>query len=82
MRRAYQNDYPDYYDHDGHRALSRTEWSRSDLPEAVRDRLRKDYHARHYTAYRIERPDRDIVFEINWGDRKLYLNELGREVEF
>src|SRR5580765_7603235 len=44
-----------YYDRNGHRVMSQSEWDRNDLPEGVRNRMRTRYHSENYNAYRIER---------------------------
>src|SRR5258705_1215277 len=72
-----------YYDRNGRRVMSQSEWDRNDLPEGVRERVRTRYHAENYNAYRIERPGRGFYFQITLGgNRKVYLDERGREVKY
>jgi len=79
----HENRYVDvYYDKDGRRVQSRSKWDHNDLPEAVRDRMRKKYHASDYNAYRIDRPEQGIFFQLSWGNKKVYLDEHGNEVRY
>ena len=72
-----------YYDRNGHRVMSQMEWNRNDLPEVVRERVRTRYHVENYNAYRVERPGRGFYFQITLGgNRKVYLDERGREVKY
>lgn len=72
-----------YYDRTGRRLQSRGEWDRNDLPDAVKNRMTKRYHAENYNAYRIEKPGRGIYFQITWGtNKKVYVDEHGREVKY
>ena len=72
-----------YYDRNGRRVMSQSEWDRNDLPQDVRERIRTRYHAENYNAYRIERPGRGFYFQIILGgNRKVYLDERGREVKY
>jgi hypothetical protein len=70
-----------YYDRNGHRAYSQSRWDRNDLPNPVRDRIKTRYHSENYDALRIERPGRGFYFQITLGgNKKVYLDERGREV--
>jgi hypothetical protein len=72
-----------YYDRNGRRLRSQSEWDRNDLPVAVRNRISTRYHADNYNAYRIERPGRGFFFQITLGgNKKVYLDERGREVRY
>ena len=71
-----------YYDRNGHRVMSLSEWNRNELPEVVRERVRTRYHAENYNAYRVERPGRGFYFQIILGgNKKVYLDEKGHEVK-
>ncbi|HEY1870717.1 MAG TPA: hypothetical protein VGG71_06635 [Chitinophagaceae bacterium] len=77
------NRYVDvYYDKDGKRIQSRSKWDHHELPEGVRDQMRKRYHASNYTAYRIDRPEQGIFFQLSWGNKKVNLDEQGNEVKY
>jgi hypothetical protein len=72
-----------YYDRRGRRIYSQYYWDRNDLPVAVRERIRRRYHYDNYNVYRMERPGRGIYFQITLGgNRRVYLDERGREVRF
>ena len=47
-----------YYDRNGRRLQSQSEWDRNSLPPRVRERIRNRYHDDNYNVYRIERPGR------------------------
>lgn len=77
------NRYVDvYYDKNGHRIRSKSLWNRNDLPEAVRDRMNKKYHVHNYQAYRIDRPEKGVVFQLSWGKTNVYIDESGNEVKY
>jgi hypothetical protein len=84
MDKDHNNRYVDvYYDKRGKRLRSESNWDRNDLPNAVRDRMRKRYHNENYKVYRIDRPGRGIFFQITWGkNNKVYFDERGREVKY
>jgi len=84
MDRNHNNRYVDvYYDRRGRRVYSQYDWNRNDLPVVVRERIRRRYHNDNYNVYRIERPGRGIYFQITLGsNRRVYLDERGREVRF
>lgn len=70
-----------YYDRNGRRTMTQSEWGRNDLPDVVRNRIRTRYHSEDYNAYRVERPGRGFYFQITLGgNKKVYLDERGREV--
>ena len=70
-----------YYDRNGRRIYAQSEWDRNNLPDRVKQRIRTRYRSDNYTAYRIERPGRGFYFQISLGgNRKVYLDERGREV--
>jgi len=72
-----------YYDRNGHRIMSQSEWDRNDLPEGVRNRMKTRYHSENYNAYRVERPGKGFYFQITLGgNKKVYLDERGREVKY
>ena len=77
------NRYVDvYYDKNGHRVMSQSEWDRNDLPEVVRERVRTKYHYENYHAHRIEKPGKAVYFQITLGgNKKVYLDEKGHEVK-
>ena len=71
-----------YYDKNGHRVMSQSEWDRNDLPEGVRERVKTKYHSENYHAHRIEKPGKAIYFQITLsGNKKVYLDEKGHEVK-
>ena len=79
----HNNRYVDvYYDKDGHRMESRSQWNRNDLPEPVKDHMWKKYHTHSYKAYRIDKPSKGAYFQITWGNKKVYLDESGNEVKY
>jgi hypothetical protein len=85
MDREHNNRYVDvYYDRYGRRLQSQSQWDRNDLPFRVRERIRNRYRDENYAVYRIERPRRRIFFQIVFGngDRRIYLDERGREVRY
>ena len=70
-----------YYDRNGRRTYSQSEWDRNDLPSNVRDRVRSRYRSDNYTAHRIEKPGGKFYFQITLGrNRIVYLDDNGREV--
>ena len=72
-----------YYDTRGRRVQTGSEWDRDRLPMRVRERLIRRYPHENYTVYRIERPGRGIFFQITLsGNRKIYMDERGREVRY
>jgi hypothetical protein len=72
-----------YYDRTGRRVMSQSEWDRNDLPEGVRNRMKTRYHSENYNAYRVERPGKGFYFQITLGgNKKVYLDERGREVKY
>jgi len=81
--RDHNNRYVDvYYDKNGHRVMSQSEWDRNDLPEGVRERVRTKYHSENYHAHRIEKPGKAVYFQITLsGNKKVYLDEKGHEVK-
>jgi hypothetical protein len=82
MDKDHGNRYVDvYYDKEGHRLQSKSRWNRSDLPDAVKDRMRKRYHAQNYTVYRVDKPEKGTYYQISWGNRKIYLDETGHEIK-
>lgn len=82
MDKDHDNRYVDvYYDKEGKRVQSRSKWNHNDLPDAVKERMRKKYHANNYTAYRIDKPEQGVFFQLSWGNKKAYLDEQGNEVK-
>jgi hypothetical protein len=81
--RDHNNRYVDvYYDKNGHRVMSQSEWDRNELPEGVRERVKTKYHSENYHAHRIEKPGKAIYFQITLsGNKKVYLDEKGHEVK-
>ena len=81
--RDHSNRYVDvYYDKNGHRVMSQSEWDRNDLPEGVRERVKTKYHSENYHAHRIEKPGKAVYFQITLsGNKKVYLDEKGHEVK-
>ena len=81
--RDHNNRYVDvYYDKNGHRVMSQSEWDRNDLPEGVRERVKTKYHSENYHAHRIEKPGKAVYFQITLsGNKKVYLDEKGHEVK-
>jgi hypothetical protein len=72
-----------YYDRNGRRLRSQSEWNQNDLPAPVRDRIRSRYRVENYNSYRIERPGKGFLFQITLGgNRNVYLDERGREVKY
>ena len=72
-----------YYDRNGRRMQSESTWNRDELPQEVKDRIRRKYHDDNYQAMRIEKPGRGFYFQITLGgNRKVNLDERGREVRY
>lgn len=81
--RDYNRNVDVYYDQYGRRLQTGSEWNGNDLPVRVRERIRNRYRDENYSAYRIERPGRGIFFQITLGgNRRVYLDERGREVRY
>jgi hypothetical protein len=69
-----------YYDNDGNRRATHTEWNRSDVPQNVDDRINRRYHTNgDYKVERIERPASRPLFQIRIGTRRpVYMDEDAR----
>jgi hypothetical protein len=73
-----------YYDRNGRRMQTQSEWTWNDLPKRAQDRVRSRYHNRHnnYNVSRIEKPGRTAFFQISWGNTKIYVDANGRSVKY
>ena len=70
-----------YYDRNGRRIYALHERDRNELPDRVRERIRRRYRSDDYSVFRVERPGRGFYFQITLGNnRNIYLDESGREV--
>jgi hypothetical protein len=70
-----------YYDKQGNFIQSDSPWDPDDLPQAVKERMKKRYHVTDYNAYRIERPNR-VFFQLSWSKHKVYMDKEGHEVKY
>jgi len=69
-----------YYDKNGKRKYSQTEWDRRDLPARVQNRIRTRYRTDNYSAYKVQRSSGGFYFQITLGNnRNVYLDNQGRE---
>jgi hypothetical protein len=68
-----------YYDNDGRRIDTHYSYNETELPEGLRERLRRR-NLSGYHAYRIDRPESGALFQITLGDGTIsYYDENGRK---
>lgn len=71
-----------YYDNDGNRLATHYAYNQTDLPEGVRRRLEKR-HETGYQAYRIERPNSGVLFQITFSNGNVtYYDENGKKRKY
>ena len=69
-----------FYDKNGKKKYSQTEWDRKDLPAPVQNRIRSKYHMDNYSAYKVDRPAGGFYFQVTFGNNQIvYLDNQGRE---
>jgi hypothetical protein len=71
-----------YYDNNGNRVVTESDWDNDDVPATLRDKIKTSYNTQNYKVYRIDRPTTGTVYRVSLNGKRYYYDENGNIVSY